>query len=440
MLKQPSIGNFFAILSVSMLSLILSSNVAIAQTDNGWVKPVVMTPEQLQRDDSLKQSTTYTKSESGISKEELRFNQGLEKISPIVQIGLPQSQVRKGAPSRYVVKSGDTTWRVANLFLSDPWLWPSLRGNPYPRVVAGQTLIMKRDKGLVRVIALAAPSSRSAVKRSVRPVKKALPVMPPVNTVEQGLSVEKRSPRAIEMPLDRQPQYEPIEMKSILNFLPKKNIVLSSDLDRVASIDKPLDNKYVAVAGDYIYLNNFKGSVGDVMDVYSRGLELTPENQDPKFEPLVYQELTRVGKLKVEKVNPSGNGRALAVITRADEELPPGLLVLPPRDNVIPNMFEPKRPEQMIKPRVLAISNGLGGLRGSSLLINKGAEDGVEVGHVFSVIKSRLGDQAEIELWDANVEGLIMVVDVYDHYAYTVVLSTPSLITPGTNLVPAQEK
>ena len=57
--------------------------------------------------------------------------------------------LRKDAPARYTVKSGDTLWSISRHYLRSPWQWPQLWGanrshirNPH-MIYPGQTLVLR---------------------------------------------------------------------------------------------------------------------------------------------------------------------------------------------------------------------------------------------------------------------------------------------------------
>jgi hypothetical protein len=50
-------------------------------------------------------------------------------LAVLMLVALPsfaQQAIKSDAPTRYVVKKGDTLWDIANTFLNEPWLWPNL--------------------------------------------------------------------------------------------------------------------------------------------------------------------------------------------------------------------------------------------------------------------------------------------------------------------------
>lgn len=50
----------------------------------------------------------------------------LAAVLAILALPVVALQLKDNAPQTYVVERGDTLWDIANIFLSEPWLWPEL--------------------------------------------------------------------------------------------------------------------------------------------------------------------------------------------------------------------------------------------------------------------------------------------------------------------------
>ena len=66
----------------------------------------------------------------------------------VAQTGVPLAALAPDAPASHTVRSGDTLWSIASLFLRSPWRWPELWGmnlaeiaNPH-RIYPGQLLVL----------------------------------------------------------------------------------------------------------------------------------------------------------------------------------------------------------------------------------------------------------------------------------------------------------
>ena len=415
---------------------------------------------------------------------EAQFNQKLAELSPIVQRGVPASALKAQAPQEYVTKHKDTTWVVANLFLQDPWLWPSLRGTPYARVKAGQRLVLMQQNGifsLEEAPPVLAQKKSSAPKPSVvnkkggkrrsskksqsnaqyssPPVVPSLPAVPePVRDPIARLPLQKVSPRVLDNGFQNSPLFEVIPLSKLVHFMPDTRIEPESIIFSAATVERQAQGRYVAIEGDFIYVNNLSSDQNQVFGIYDLGLRLPASVAQNNLI-----ELRRLGRLVLENVEPlppsdkkqndePPKRRALAKIIDAKEEVPVGSLVLPIQEPNRPAVFEPKLLTREIQLKVLEVGGGLNGLRGSYLLLDKGANDGVEVGHLLSISRSRSAalklfaqgssDSSESQLpqWDSNPDGVVLVVDVKPTVSYGIILSSSNLVDRGAVLIPAKFK
>ncbi|MBV9191676.1 MAG: peptidoglycan-binding protein LysM, partial [Betaproteobacteria bacterium] len=106
-----------------------------------------------------------------------------------------------------------------------------------------------------------------------------------------------------------------------------------------------------------------------------------------------------------------------------------------------PISYAPHAPSKPIKGRVIGIYGGLGGVGEagpqSIISINRGARDGIEVGHVVAVYTlggsvrdvSKAGSDANIKLPDERA-GLAFVFRVFNRVSYALVMKVSRPVAP----------
>jgi hypothetical protein len=101
--------------------------------------------------------------------------------------------------------------------------------------------------------------------------------------------------------------------------------------------------------------------------------------------------------------------------------------------------YIPHAPEQSIEGRVVSIYDGIGsgGGRLSIVAVNRGREDGVEVGHVLALERNRVverrdeNDRKESIVIPPLRFGLIFVFRTFEHVSYALTVQAGGLIEPN---------
>ena len=88
--------------------------------------------------------------------------------------------IKEGAPTKYVVKKGDTLWDISKLFLDKAWLWPELwRNNTQienPHLIyPGDTLRLRYENG-VPILEIVSDKSLVTLTPNQRVVNKPDPI------------------------------------------------------------------------------------------------------------------------------------------------------------------------------------------------------------------------------------------------------------------------
>lgn len=277
--------------------------------------------------------------------------------------------VKNNHPERYTVKQGDTLWDISAKFLRDPWQWPAIWNlnkseikNPhliYPGdVIVFDTVDGKPTLRLLRETVLGHGSIGSHTTTST-----------PGNTVNLEPSVE------IE-PLNKV-AISTIRLSSIMPFLNQPLIIEKDQLNSAPRIIAGQDDRVILSPATRIYVRGIPDSADLDWHIYRQGELLV----DPETKTHLGYEAIYLGDAKLTQYGDP----ATAKITKAKEEIFAKDRLIAINNNVQTN-FMPHAPEHAIQGRIINIYSGVSEAgQGSIVSINRGTENGVEVGHVLAI-------------------------------------------------------
>ncbi len=265
-------------------------------------------------------------------------------------------KLRSDAPDRHVVVKGDTLWDISAKFLDDPWKWPQLWG-------------MNKDQ--IKNPHLIYPGDVVWLDASGR------------LRLERGTPTVKLSPKV---------KSEPIVIQQAgIPSVPYQAIAPLLNRGGVSAPDGLGDAPYVLGASDErLLLGTSDKLYATAGNSYTNNWQIVRVGQpfkDPDSDEILGYELQYVGE--AQTLQPGSP--QLIRITRATQEALE-------RDRLIPFAGEtqvnyvPHAPEKPIVAKVLA---SLGGVAGAgpftTVVLNKGIQDGLEQGHVLGVFKAGRG-------------------------------------------------
>jgi hypothetical protein len=344
--------------------------------------------------------------------------------------GTPPLQLADGAPDRYVVKPGDSLWGISTKFLKDPYRWGELWKmnaedvrNPH-RIYPGQVISLDRS-GTQPQLKLETITEQR--REYVDPLRKGIPSIA-AQDIEPFLS----EPRVI-------------DDNGLIDIAP-----------RVVALQ---ENRVVAGAGDTIYATEVTAS-NRLLRVFRQGearfapspagaAEVAAEaGSEPKIwqlfrpvKPLADPDTKETLGYEAEflgtaRLTRSGVPSSFLVLTSKMEIQRDDQLLPAPRQDV--PSYIPRAQAKMLTGKVLAMYGGVtfGGPQ-TVVTLNRGAADGLEVGHVLAVdaagqlVTNRYqGARTDYRLPD-NRNGLMFVFRVFERVSYALVMNATTPVVVG---------
>ncbi len=265
--------------------------------------------------------------------------------------------LRDNAPDQYVVVKGDTLWDISGRFLKDPWRWPEI-----------WNLNRKEIKDPHWIY----PGDRVVLDRSG-----ATPRLTLERGDANGLPTVRLSPgaRATEISDEAIP---PIPVGAVQAFLKQPLVVEPGQLDQSPRILASNEDRVVLAAGDSAWASG-DGSPTRSWQIYREGQALTnPDNGESLGHEAVY--------LGDAETTLPGDPQKL-LITRTTQEVLVQDRILPARQESVFE-FVPHAPDKPVSGKVISAYGGEGLSntgRYQTVVINRGARDGLEAGHVLAV-------------------------------------------------------
>ncbi|MBP9712159.1 MAG: LysM peptidoglycan-binding domain-containing protein [Sterolibacterium sp.] len=313
-------------------------------------------------------------------------------------------ELTENAPDRHVVVSGDTLWGISGLFLKQPWRWPEIWRlnkeqikNPH-WIYPGQIVYLDR-------------SGTEPQLRIGNPV---------------GSSSAKASPRVYSK--DNQQAIQSIPQKAIEPFLSQPLVIEAGALDHAPRIVATQEDRVVVGAGNTAYATGID-SQQPLWQIYRPGKELV----DPDNGQVLGHEALYLGSARLLR---AGEPATLEILKSKQEIGLNDRLIPAPRPDII--NYVPHAPDTRINSRIMSVYGGVAeGASHSIITLSRGAQDGLEVGHVLNLSRSgvKVGNryQDQAETWQLPDEryGFAFVFRVFDRVAYALVMNVTRPVIVG---------
>jgi hypothetical protein len=269
-----------------------------------------------------------------------------------------QGDLQADAPDQYTVVKGDTLWGISGRFLKDPWKWPQI-WNMNREEIKDPHWIYPGD--VIRLDRTGAYPELSLIRGGAG------------GEVAAG-NVVRLEPRIRVEPL--QSAIPSIPGSALGPFLSQPLVVEAGGLDKAPTLLATEEGRVIVGVGDTAYADRIGSGDPVNWQVFRPGVAM----HDPDTGEILGYEAKYIGDARVRHY---GNPTTL-VITKAREEINRGDRLLPARETSYPT-YVPHAPDKPIKGTIMSVDGGVSELGQFRIIsINRGARDGIEVGHVLA--------------------------------------------------------
>ncbi|KXJ42988.1 MAG: LysM peptidoglycan-binding domain-containing protein [Cycloclasticus sp.] len=301
-------------------------------------------------------------------------------------------------PERYVVVKGDTLWDISARFLQTPWRWPDIwQANDQ---IANPHLIYPGD-----IIEL---SFIDGVPRL---------------TLKRGDG--KLSPSIRRSSLDDAIPAIPID--AIAPFLNNPRVMTQEEYDSAPYIVAFDDEHILGSPGYKAYVRSFLDGIDDGYTIVRQGEEYLDGETG---ESLGFESIYIAESAVTLKGDP-----ATVMLSKSTREVRKGDRLLPAIEGPIVQNYFPHAPDSDIKGRIVGVVDGVSQVaRFDVVVIDRGMQDGVEVGHVLEIDRAGetvrdviAGGGKKVTLPDEKA-GVLMVFRVFDRVSYGLIMESKRVI------------
>lgn len=267
-------------------------------------------------------------------------------------------QLQDQVPDRYVVVKGDTLWDIAGHFLKQPWRWPQIWQlnkeeikNPH-WIYPGDVIVLDRSGAAPRLRLL-----RNEKLGTGGEVK----LSPQIRASALSQAAPSISPAAMDP------------------FLKRPQIIDSETFAKAPRVAAAHENRVVFGTGDVVYAVNLPAKQGEIWQVFRDGKNL----QDPETKKVIGHEVNYLGDVRVEA---EGDVTTLRIIS-AKEEIMLGNRLMRAQEKIFIN-YSPRLPEQAVDGKIVSTYGAVDDAGPfTTVVINRGAAHGLEVGNVLFTYK-----------------------------------------------------
>lgn len=295
-------------------------------------------------------------------------------------------------PEQYEVVKGDTLWDISARFLKSPWRWPDIW--QVNTQIANPHLIYPGD---IIELSFVDGSPRLSLKRGDR----------------------KLSPSARSSGFDE--AIDVIPSDTIAAFISSPRVISQAEYDAAPYVVAFSDEHILGSAGYLAYVRALEEGDDEEYVV----IRLGEEYKDLESGESLGYNATLIAQTEVKKL---GDPATVLLPKTTREVIKGDRLVAVESEKMLHNYY-PHAPSQQLSGHIIGVVDGVSQIgQYNIVVIDRGAEDGIEVGHVLTVdqagesIRDVVAGRGEIVTLPDEEAGTLMVFRVFDRVSYGLIM------------------
>jgi len=341
--------------------------------------------------------------------------------------------IRQDAPDQYTVVKGDTLWDISGKFFNDPWKWPHIWGlnkdtikDPH-WIYPGDVVRLDRSSGTMHLVQGETPKPDVAGATSttvVASTKAATGISRDISDSSGARNIIRLSPKVQET-RSAHDAIPSIPASIIGPFLSQPLVIEEDALKGAPELIGAREGRVALGTFDTGFAKGMTSDKGDKWQIFRPGKKFI----DPETEEVLGIEAVYLGNAEV---NAFADVSTISITRSVQEILKGDLLAVTSSDDT--STYLPRAPETDISARVISIYGGVSQAgQNAAIVLNKGARDGLEVGHVLALYsKGEVVRESGRFIFSRNKVytlpderyGLVFVFRVFNKVSYALVMQT----------------
>ncbi|MBP7781651.1 MAG: hypothetical protein KA049_01765 [Burkholderiales bacterium] len=305
--------------------------------------------------------------------------------------GVKANLVRKSAPTSYTVKKSDTVMKLAQMYLTKSGYWAKFLG---VKSLADTHLYPGNN---LRILSVGGNKILLADRKS------------------SSNGIDKLEPTVRYVSLEELP---PISTKALKSLFLHPTLMPEKDFESLPMIvGGAVTGQLYFTSGDRVYLKGYLGQAGDKVAIFSKMRKIT----DPDTQENLGYEVRYDGDGIIDQTGPVTS----MDISYASNQVADLDRVAALPDQEIPDIV-PHKSEQIITGKIVELYDAITSTaENNTVVINRGARDGVDIGQVFEITDTHKfvdptspPDEPKYLLAPPETIGEILIYKVYDKLSF----------------------